>query len=168
MKNLARFFLIFLFLVPQLAVSQTENISGKWTGISYAGKKQFTLKMEIDQDGSVLTGTVYNHSLDNTIIGHYEFNGVKEGDNITLKGVTFIEKKGLTCLPTIDLSISEENEKLFLKGKWKHNLVPEGCWLGFSGKVELSRSKPEVIEVVQSSTSKRESDALSQEIVDRY
>lgn len=167
MKNLARFFLIFLLLIPQLAVSQSENVSGKWTGISYAGKKQFTLKMEIDQDGSVLTGTVYSHSLDNTIIGHYEFNGVKEGNNITIKGVTFIEKKGLACLPTIDLSISEENEKLFLKGKWKHNLVPEGCWLGFSGKVELSKSKPEVIEVVQSSTSERESDALSQEIVDR-
>jgi hypothetical protein len=167
MKRSASYFLILLFLLPQLAVSQTSNISGKWTGISYASKKQFPLKMEIKQEGAVLTGTVYNHSLDNTIIGHYEFNGVKEGNKVTIKGTKFIEKKGLTCLPTLELSISEGNEKLLLTGKWKHNLIPEGCWLGFSGKVELSKSKPEIIEVAASSKPELEYDALSQEIVNR-
>jgi hypothetical protein len=138
MKRSASCFFIFLFLVPQLAVSQTSNISGKWTGISYVinpmgivcdskkliflikptptpskegnlilqtskfiiyktrrvnSKKQFPLKMEIKQDGAVLTGTVYNHSLNNTIIGHYEFNGVKEGNKVTIKGTKFIEKR---------------------------------------------------------------------------
>lgn len=54
-----------------------------------------------------------------------------------------------------------------MTGKWKHNFIPEGCWLGFSGKVELSKSKPEIIEVAASSKPELEYDALSQEIVNR-
>ena len=107
MKRFSIIVLLWLLVFDQNAFSQSSDISGQWSGISYSGKKQFPLKMEITQDGSVLTGTVYNHSLDNTIIGHYEFNGVKQGNTITIKGVKFIEKKVLTCLPTLELKLLE-------------------------------------------------------------
>jgi hypothetical protein len=166
MKRFSIIVLLGLLVFDQNAFSQSSDISGQWSGISYSGKKQFPLKMEITQDGSVLTGTVYNHSLDNTIIGHYEFNGVKQGNTITIKGVKFIEKKGLTCLPTLELKLLEEEQILHLKGKWKHNLIPEGCWLGFSGKVELTKSKPEPPVLVAASEMDPEYDDLSSEIVD--
>lgn len=165
MKRLLLIGLSLLIIYP-LAFSQTDEIGGKWTGLSYAGKKQFPMVMEIQQDGAVLSGTVYNHSLDNNIIGHYEFNGTLVDKTVTIKGVKFIEKKGLTCLPTIELELTSDKDNFYLNGKWKHNMVPGGCWPGFSGKVELAKGKP-APQPVMANTEEPEYDELSKEIVDR-
>lgn len=165
MKKLLLIALSLLAVHPS-AFPQTEDVEGKWTGLSHVGKKQFPLIMEIQQNGAVLSGTVYNHSPDNKIIGHYEFNGTLLDKTITIKGIKFIEKKGLTCLPTIELELTSDDQNLYLKGKWKHNMVPGGCWPGFSGKVELAMSKP-VPQPLVINTEEPEYDELSKEIVER-
>ena len=161
------YFMLLILLSSTSVFAQVKDVSGTWTGLSHAGKKQFPLEMKIEQDGAVLSGTVYNHSLDNKIIGHYEFNGIINEETITLKGVKFIEKKGLTCLPTLELTLSTESDPSQLNGKWKHNMIPEGCWPGFSGKVELIKSEPIAEEVVSMSMPLAEPDHFSKEIVSR-
>ncbi|MFY0651518.1 MAG: caspase family protein [Cyclobacteriaceae bacterium] len=167
MKRILLYFFLLVFSFNLSAQTQFTDIVGEWVGLSFAGKKQFPITINLDQTGGVLSGTVYSHSLDNKVISHYQFNGAIVNNSVTIKGVKFIEKKGLTCLPTIILTLSEKDGVQYLNGKWKSNLVAGGCWPGFSGRVNLSKTKVEQPVQAVAAAPDPEYDELSQEIVDR-
>lgn len=160
--------LLLLFTLGNtLAQNPDSDLSGKWTGVSTYGKEKYQMIMNLDQDGSILSGVISWTTLNKNRHAEYEFNGLIEDDNVELKALKYISKKGMSCLPTHKLKLSKKENKLELSGKWGSNNVWGGCLWGFSGDVNFQKSVEHIEETVVSSNRPIKKDAFTTEIVNR-
>ena len=179
---------IFKTLLPVILVVTALNLShaqadvagpivlgGKWTGTSNWGKQVFTIKLDLKQDGNLLTGIIEAQTLEKTKSASYTVSGFINGSIIALKAIKFISKEGTWCLPEFNVKFLVDSNSRKLTGRWKNNNVKEGCWPGVTGRVELMKidrlelQKPAVSTAMATeiAESDREGNALSTELQKR-
>ena len=134
--------LLLLLIGIQLATSQElpGDLSGKWTGVSSFVNEKYQHVMELEHEGSLLSGVISWSTLNKKKHGKYEFNGIIEDNQIQIKALKFIEKKGVSCLPSIKMALAQSNNQYSLIGKWGSNNVKGGCLFGIGGKIEFQKS----------------------------
>ena len=133
-----QFLLISALLTLSLySFSQEDaNFSGKWAGTANWGVQNYTFTLELSQIGDSLTGQVFTETLNKNKFAKYTVAGSITNGVALVKGTNYIDKKGLWCLPGIEFSQVSDARVV---GKWKSNLVANGCLVAGIGKLDLSR-----------------------------
>ena len=131
------FFTLALVGLSTMAYSQSpSNYSGKWEGTANWGIQNYTFTLELTQVGDSLTGQVFTETLNKNKFANYNVAGsITEGVAL-IKGSNYIDKKGLWCLPGIELTKANNTRVV---GKWKANLIANGCLVPGIGKLDLSK-----------------------------
>lgn len=114
------------------------NYQGEWQGTAKWGAQNFTLTINLLQNGQNLGGQVFIENINKTKSATYALEGAVLKGKAILKGTKYINKKGLWCLPGIALTY-EPNTTDKLKGKWKSNGGAKGCWIAGVGTIKLTK-----------------------------
>lgn len=130
----------------------SANFSGKWEGTANWGIQNYTFTLELTQMGDSLTGQVFTETLNKNKFAKYKVAGNITDGVALIKGSDYIDKKGLWCLPGIELTKANDTRVV---GKWKANLIANGCIVPGIGKLDLSRSGDQPV-VAKATPVKRE------------
>ena len=134
------FFLIWLVSSVTYASPRVTDLSGEWTGVVKSGKKRFLCKLTLVQTNAEIEGLVELKTAGERQYFKYQLNGLVDREVVIFEGIKIIEKKGLWCMATYELVLSED-EELKLDGVWKPLLgVKGGCIIG-GGEVNLVKSR---------------------------
>ncbi|WP_420315947.1 caspase family protein [Ekhidna sp.] len=160
-----------LFLPYSVVDAQSDNISGRWLGNSTFLKEHSQLRVDLVQNGTNVTGTIFSKNLNSqdsikaTITGSY-----KKG-RLILEGDEIIYRTGLACMAKNDLNYSVNNGKEMLTGKWKGDMKLNTCAPLVSGTVTLFKDVPSASNVVSTAVDKQptsnigEKDAVGKALV---
>ncbi len=121
-----------VFIICIIFSNIAQDAAGIWEGYSTYGKKQYTFKLSLHQQGQVITGsgTVYNKRDSSS----YYLTGTIEDKTLNLTASSFIYKNSiLHCLPKLNLELKENK----LEGKYGPNAVWGGCLV--SGNINVNR-----------------------------
>ncbi len=141
-------------LLFALVVSQSfsqSSIEGTWHGTSTYLNVNYPLRIELQQNGDTITGTVFTSRKDSAQYYTYQIEGRKKKDKYYLLGTKVISSKGLWCMPRYDLSLISVNGQMLLEGRWKPNLKKGGCLIG-TGRVSLVKELDRQEIVIASNT----------------
>lgn len=137
-----------------------KSVEGTWEGTYTYLNKNYPTKLEFKQEEGKLSGVVFSHKKDSAQYASYTFKGTIKKSKVSLKGMDFLETKGLWCIPTYDLTLVEVNGQQMLEGRWKPNLRKGGCLVGVSGRISLIKNREPVVSapmVVSTSTTTTDS-----------
>lgn len=132
---------------------QVTDFSGKWEGTANWGVQNYTLTLELTQIGDSLTGQVFTETLNKNKFAKYSVAGNATNGVALVKGTSYVDKKGLWCLPGIE--ITQVNDTRIV-GKWKANMIANGCLMPGIGKLDLSKSGTSSPQLVKSVPAQRE------------
>ncbi|MEP2771892.1 MAG: caspase family protein [Fulvivirga sp.] len=122
----------FVFTVCLSISGFAQDAAGLWEGYSTYGKKQYTFKLNLHQQGKVITGSGTIHNKKDS--SSYYLAGTVEGNTINLSASSFIYKNSmLHCLPKLNLKLNGNK----LEGKYGPNAVWGGCLV--SGNINVDR-----------------------------
>jgi caspase domain-containing protein len=131
--------LSFLILLASSVLFAQNTYSGKWNGTANWGIQKFTMSIDLLQTGDSLHGEVFIQSLNENKFAKYPVAGIVKNKVAFLKGANYISKKGIWCLPGIEL-VNKGDFNLL--GKWKPNPKINGCLIAGVGKIELAKELP--------------------------
>lgn len=114
----------------------TTDFSGKWEGTANYGIQNYTFKIDLTQVGDSLTGEVFTETLNKNKFAKYTVVGNITNGVALVKGTKYIDKKGLWCLPGMEFTQATDSRMV---GKWKGNLVANGCLVAGIGKLDLTK-----------------------------
>jgi hypothetical protein len=163
------------YSIAQTDITHPIVLGGKWTGTSNWGKQVFTIKLDLKQEGNLLSGQIEAQTLEKTKSATYLVSGFINGSMVAIKATKFISKEGTWCLPAFNVKFLVDSNNKKLTGRWKNNNVKEGCWPGVTGRVELVKigepqAQPTTTASARGTTissSDREGNALSAELQKR-
>jgi len=129
-------FLLFSQLAIVSCYSQSFDFTGNWQGTATWGVQNFNISINLAQDIDSLRGDVFIQSKNQSKFAKYPIVGVVNNGVAIVTGKKYIAKKGLWCLPRIQLV---SNGNLGLVGKWKANPKLNGCYIAGVGKLTLTK-----------------------------
>lgn len=119
------------------------DVSGLWKGSSSFLSIPSQLKIELSQNGSQLSGYLYNRTMNLQDSAKKVINGVIKGNRLDLTEVDFVYRTGGFCLSSITLEITQEGNYRKLEGKWKGDLSWKTCAPGTAGSVLIYQEVPD-------------------------
>ena len=138
MNRLRKMLVLFITLLTASAnlLAQNFNYTGTWSGTGNWGLQKFELSIELHQKEDSLFGEVFTETSNKKKFAKYTVKGVVANGVAIIKGVKYVSKKGIWCLPGIELST---NGDFNLAGKWKSNAILNGCLIAGVGRIDLAR-----------------------------
>lgn len=138
MSNLPKILALLFVLQFNLIMgwAQSKNFTGTWEGTANWGVQNFDLIIELIQINDSINGEVFIQTKNKSKYAKYPVKGAVTNGVALIKGEKYITKKGLWCLPKIELV---HNGSLNLSGKWKANPQIKGCYIAGIGKINVSK-----------------------------
>lgn len=143
------FFITTLFL-SAFSFAQID-VSGKWYGTSIFMKDQTSLQYELYQEGNEIFGFGFTKGSNGKDSTKVRLEGKIDNDIVSIKGVEFIYRVGISCLANVNLKYALNDNQESLNGRWKGDVGISTCPVLASGSVILYKKiESQVIEASQS------------------
>lgn len=140
-KILIAFSYLLLATYSLVAQDKISDVSGEWKGTYNLLGKSYAIGMDLNQEGTSISGTTYSISEDPDEVFEYTVEGKIKNDKVVLTGMEFIKRSRLSCMAKYTLKLILADDQLIMDGKWGSNLKSGGCLPGAFGKVNVQKNQ---------------------------